>query len=103
MTAHVTITAKSAETDALLLLALSSPADPECLAGVTGSSSAPATPCSGEVSLRAVAAPIAPTAASTPAQPLLPDTGARTGTPVALALALLLMGAFALRVGRRRT
>jgi hypothetical protein len=103
MTAHLSITAKSAGTDALLLLALSSPADAECLAGVTGATSPPTTPCSGEVSLRAVAAPIAPTTVkAAAAEPLLPDTGARTGAPAALGLALLLMGALALRLGRRR-
>jgi hypothetical protein len=105
ITAHLTVKAVSLGSTRVGLLPLSVPQDPACF-----SANAVPTACFAEFGLQAVAAPVVvahpaavtPTAVPVAAGPTLANTGTRTTTPTLLAAALLLLGAGALRLGRRR-
>lgn len=113
-TAHLTLQAKSLGADRLALVALSEPADPGCLTGLESAGDgdgnldltdlADLPSCITVTGFQAVKAQIAPAVATAKplAEPALPATGSPTTVPALLAVLLLLMGALALRLGRRR-
>ncbi|MCW2539338.1 MAG: hypothetical protein JWN95_1063 [Frankiales bacterium] len=104
--AHLTVQAVTAGAMQLAVVPLTSPGDPSC--DLTGDA-LPA--CVALVSLRAVApvaAPVVPAAVHHSATPTatatasLAATGSRSTLPTLLGLAMLLAGAAAIRLGRRR-
>jgi hypothetical protein len=104
--AHLTVRAVSAGAMQLAIVPITSPGDPTC--DLTGDDF---PTCAGLVSLRAVAAVVAPAAPiapvvhhSTPVAttPSLAATGSPSTLATLLALAMLLAGAAAIRLGRRR-
>jgi hypothetical protein len=105
ITAHLTVKAVSVGSTRVGLLPLSFPEDPACF-----SANATPTACFAELGLQAVTAPVVvarpaavpPVAVRAAAGPTLANTGAPATTPTLLAAALMLLGAGALRLGRRR-
>ena len=102
-TAHLTLKAIKPGAMQIAVLAFSDAGDPVC-SNATSLQALVTAGCIQLLNLTATAAPLAVphVAAAQPISPQLANTGAPTAVPTLLGVAMVLLGAFGVRIGRRR-